>query len=71
LFNPGKIPKYLVYPLQQFNVFEAVYWLLIAGGIRAFTQKSFAQSLKITAASYGIAMLIWCLVIVFIQLQFS
>lgn len=71
LFSPNQIPKYLIYPLQQLNVFEVLYWLLIAGGIKAFTQKTFAQSLKITALSYGVAMFVWCLVIVFIQLQFS
>ena len=71
LFNPNQIPKYLIYPLQQINVFEVFYWLFIAGGIQAFTQKTFAQSLKVTALSYGVAMAIWCLVIVFIQLQFS
>lgn len=71
LFVPNQIPKYLIYPLQQLNVFEVLYWLLIAGGIKAFTQKTFAQSLKITALSYGVTMFVWCLVIVFIQLQFS
>ena len=71
IFRHSDIPRFLIYPLQQLNIFEILYWLLIAGGIGVFTQKSFSKSLKITASSYGIAMVLWCLVIVFIQLQFS
>ncbi|MDE3234952.1 MAG: hypothetical protein KGO81_03280 [Bacteroidota bacterium] len=70
-FTLKQIASYLVYPLQQFNLFELGYWVLITSGIQTFTQKNFWQSLKITASSYGVAMFIWLLFIVFIQLQFS
>lgn len=71
LFSPTQIPNYLVYPIQQLNLFEFAYWFLIASGIQTFIQKNFWQSLKITALSYGVAMFVWVLFVVFIQLQFS
>jgi len=71
LFSIKQIPNYLVYPLQVFNLFEILYWILIAAGIQAFSKKTFWESLKITASSYGVVMFIWILFIVFIQLQFS
>ncbi len=71
LFNSSQIPKFLVYPLQQFNVFEVLYWLLIAEGIQTFSKKNFWYSVKIVSVSYGAAMFFWCVVIVFLQLQFS
>ena len=69
--NTGQLPVYLIYPLQQFNLFEAAYWLLIANGIKVHTQKSLESSLKVVAASYGVGLFIWVLFIVFVQLQFS
>ena len=70
-FSHNKLPSYLVYPLQQFNLFEAVYWLFIAAGIQSFTQNTFGYSLKIVASSYGIALCVWVLIVMFIQLQFG
>lgn len=71
VFNLKQFPAYLIYPLQQFNLFEVCYWLLITMGIKAYIQKSFSQSLKITASSYGVALMVWILCVVFIQLQFT
>lgn len=70
-FSPNQISPYLIYPLQQFNLFEVAYWLLIAAGIQIHIQKSFAQSFKIVVSSYGLALGIWVLCVVFIQLQFT
>ena len=65
------IPKYLLYPLQQINLFEVGYWLLLAYGIKSLGNVDFKKALKITSLSYGVGLLIWCIVIVFLQLQFS
>ena len=71
LFTPQQIPEYLIYPLQQVNVFEIVYWLLIIFGIMSFTQKDFLYAIKVTAFSYGISIFVWIVFIVFFKLQFS
>lgn len=71
LFTVKQLPTYMIYPLQQFNLFELAYWLFIAAGIKAYTEKSFKQSFKIVASSYGVGLGIWVLCVVFIQLQFA
>ncbi|MFT4202379.1 MAG: hypothetical protein QM610_00560 [Chitinophagaceae bacterium] len=71
LLNLDKIPKYLFYPLQLCNVFEVAYWLLLAYGIMAFTNWKFGKSMRLVASSYGIALAVWAVVVVFIQVQFS
>ncbi|HEX8461729.1 MAG TPA: hypothetical protein VF623_09875, partial [Segetibacter sp.] len=71
LLNLTQFPSYLIYPLQQLNLFELAYWLLIAAGIKAHTEKTFKQSLKVVTSSYGVALGIWILFVVFIQLQFT
>jgi hypothetical protein len=65
------IPKYLLYPIQQLNLFEVSYWLLLAYGIKSLGNVDFKKALKITSLSYGVGFLIWCIFIVFLQLQFS
>jgi hypothetical protein len=69
--NQSQVPTYLIYPLQQLNFIEIVYWLLITLGIKVHIQKTFSQSFKITASSYGVALAVWVLSIMFIQLQLS
>jgi hypothetical protein len=69
--NNDAIPKYLLYPIQQLNLFEVGYWLLLAYGIKSLGNVAFKKALKITSLSYGVGLLIWCIFIVFLQLQFS
>ena len=71
LLDIQKIPKYLIYPLQQINLFEICYWILLAFGIRTLTGRKWGASFSMVAATYGISMLIWILVVVFLTLQFS
>lgn len=71
LLHNRQLPSYVIYPLQQINVFEVIYWLLIAAGIKTFALKPFGYSLKIVASSYGVALGLWVLCVVFIQLQLS
>jgi hypothetical protein len=70
-FNIQSLPSYLIYPLQQVNVFELCYWLILSTGIMLHTGLSIRKSFKIVAISYGFILIIWLLLILFIQLQFS
>lgn len=71
LIDTDKIPKYLLYPLKLINVFEIGYWLILTYGVTVFTNIRFARSLKVVASSYGVALLIWVVFIVFVQVQYS
>lgn len=62
-------PSYLAYPLQLINVFELVYWVLLAIGLKLYLGKTFAKTFRLIASSYGVAFLLWLLLIVFIQVQ--
>ena len=71
LLHINNLPNYLFYPLQLFNVFEVAYWMVLAFGIMAFTHQRWAKSLRTVASSYGLALGIWVIFVVFIQVQFS
>lgn len=71
LLKNCSIPKFLLYPILQINLFEVIYWLLLAYGIKNFGNINFKKAIKITALSYGVGFAIWCIFVVFLQLQFN
>ena len=70
-FKAGSLPAYCLYVLQQMNVFEVLYWLALAFGLRQFVRRSFGESLRLVSVSYGLGLFVWIVIIVFVQLQIS
>lgn len=64
LFRSASTPVYMVYPLQVINVFEVIYWLLLAAGLQIFLGKSFGKMFSFVMMTYGIGLLCW---IVFVE----
>ncbi|NJM80540.1 MAG: hypothetical protein HC854_14675 [Flavobacterium sp.] len=65
------LETWFLYPLQVFNLFELVYWLVLSYyvGKLAFTEKDKGKSMdlgfKIVASSYGSALILWIVVVMF------
>lgn len=68
---------WFIYPLQVLNLFELTYWLLLSYflGKLAFTEndkdKPMDLGFKIVASSYGSALLLWVVVVMFFTLNYS
>ena len=65
--------KWLAYPLQLLNVFEIMYWGVLAWGIWELADKkiSYQRSLGYVALTYGIGLLFWVGVVCFLILSVS
>ena len=65
--------KWLAYPLQLLNVFELMYWGVLAWGIWQLAEKkiSYQRSLGYVALTYGIGLLFWVGVVCFLILSIS
>ena len=65
--------KWLAYPLQLANVFELMYWGILAWGIWELADKkiSYQRSLGYVALTYGIGLLFWVGVVCFLILSVS
>ena len=65
--------KWLAYPLQLCNVFEMMYWGVLAWGIWELADKkiSYQRSLGYVALTYGIGLLFWVGVVCFLILSVS
>ncbi|PKP19156.1 MAG: hypothetical protein CVU07_00515 [Bacteroidetes bacterium HGW-Bacteroidetes-23] len=71
------LEPWFIYPLQVLNLFELAYWFVLAYfiGKLAFTEKDKGKpmdlGLKIVASSYGSALLLWVVVVMFFTLNYS
>ena len=65
--------KWLAYPLQLVNLFELLYWGILAWGIWELADKkiSYQRSLGYVALTYGIGLLFWVGVVCFLILSVS
>lgn len=61
--------KWLAYPLQLCNLFELMYWGVLAWGIWELADKkiSYQRSLGYVALTYGIGLLFWVGVVCFLD----
>lgn len=71
LFDFSTLDPWWVYPLQSLNVFEIIYVLILAIGIKKIIKKDYGESLKFTVPVYGSGLLIWIIFITFLTLNFS
>ncbi len=65
------LEPWLIYPFQVLNLIELAYWLVLAYYIGKATETTMDQGLKIVASSYGSALLLWVVVIMFFTLNYS
>lgn len=66
----GLEPWY-IYPFQVLNLFELVYWLILAYLISKEINDTTEKGLSIVASSYGVGLLIWVVGVMFLTLNMS
>jgi hypothetical protein len=67
----GSVDKIWHYPLHVFSLFELVYWFILAFGVKKLLEKDLAPSFKLVLSSYGLVLLSWIVVIMFITATLS
>lgn len=65
------LEPWFIYPFQTLNLFELAYWLILAHYIGKTTKTNMDKGLKIVAYSYGPALLLWVVTIMFFTLNYS
>ena len=77
MFDVKNLSPILVYPLQTFNVFEVMYWFVLAGGIIQYLRTDEDQALhtdkgiKIVLSGYIPALVLWIICIMFLTVSVS
>ncbi len=71
IFSLEGFPEYLRYPLNQLNIFEVIYWMILTYGLRSLSSIAWTNAAGIILCSCGLAVFLWHLTIIFIHLQFN
>ena len=71
LFAPGELEPWWLYPFQLINVFEIVYFLVLAILLGKSLNITTGKAGEFVLKGYGTGLLLWVLVVVFITLNFS
>ncbi|RZS99148.1 hypothetical protein [Aquimarina brevivitae] len=66
-----ELQPWFVYPFQTLNLFELAYWIILAWLLSKEIQSTTDKALKIVASSYGSALLIWVVAVMFFTLNMS
>lgn len=69
-FDLSKIDDYFIYPLQIINLFE-LFFILILSYFIGKEINNYRKGFKIVASSYGSALLLWVVVVMFFTLNYS
>lgn len=70
-YGVENVVSWLHYPLQTLNIFLLLYLLLISWLLSKKWEPDFVESLNIVLPSYGIGLLLWMVLVVFLTLQIS
>lgn len=71
LIGYESIDPWFIYPLQVLNLFEVAYWFILAYLLGKELNISMDKGFKIVASSYGPALAIWVVAVMFITLNYS
>lgn len=71
LIDTESIPQWSLYPIQLLNVFEVVYWCILAYGIALVAKERWPKMLGLVASSYGVGLFVWVVFITFITINLS
>lgn len=71
LFDAETLPRYWLAPLQTLNLFEVAYWFLLAYGVADATDFSFRRSFGLVMSSYGVGLVLWVVLVMFLTITYS
>lgn len=66
LFDLSTLETWQIYPLQLFNAFELIYWLLLAYWLKYFFEISLTQGMKLVLNSYVLGLFLWVFFVIFL-----
>ena len=70
-FDKNSLETFYQYPLSVLNVFEVLYVLVLAWIISDLIGKSFFNSFRVVATSYGVGLLLWVLFVMFMNITMT
>ncbi|TDE18653.1 hypothetical protein [Dyadobacter psychrotolerans] len=72
IFDPLSLEPWLIYPLQVLNVFEAMYWVVLAYLLsKELPELDMNRSMTVVMSGYGTGLIIWVAFVMFLTLTYT
>ena len=71
LVNATSVNIWLIYPLKLANLFTIIYFFVLAHGLSFILKKKPVRMLSFSISTYGLCLLIWVMLIMFLNVYFS
>lgn len=72
IFEPDKLETWLLYPLQILNLFELMYWVLLAYLLsKELPELDMNGSMTVVMSGYGTGLVIWVAFVMFLTLTYT
>jgi hypothetical protein len=71
VFDYHSLSAYLIYPFEAVNVFEVVYWFVLAYLLKQKIKENFDKSLQVILYGYVPALSVWILFVMFLSITFN
>ena len=72
IFDPKLLEPWLLYPLQVFNVFEVIYWVVLAYLLsKELPDMDMNSSFGLVMSSYGSGLVIWIALVMFLTITYT
>jgi hypothetical protein len=71
IFDYHSLQPWYLYPLQTINLFEILYWFVLAYFVSKEIKRQYWKSIDFILSSYGVALLMWVVLISFLTLNLS
>jgi hypothetical protein len=71
LIGANNIPSYLVYAFASLNIFEVLYWCVLATGFALVLNRTWKEGLHIVVSGYGTGLLLWIMTITFLLVSLT
>lgn len=70
-FDVENIESWLIFPLKSLNLFEIVYMLVLAFGIKKVIDRDYTTSLSFVVPVYGLGLVTWIVFFTFLSINLS
>ena len=72
MFTPKSLEPWLIYPLQVLNIFEIIYWVVLANLLtKELPELDMNRSMTVVMASYRTSLVIWVAFVMFLTLTYT
>ncbi len=65
------IPSWLTYAFASLNVFEVLYWCVLATGLALVLRRGWSEMLSLVLSGYGTGLLLWIVTITFLLVSLA